>query len=706
MTKSGGKLRWRFDASTYRLLGRDLITDRITAIYELVKNCYDANAENVYLDFHEINTRTEKSQINIRDDGHGMSIDDIESKWLMVGTSNKRKITFSPKPYSRRYIGEKGVGRFATDKLGGYLRIRTKRKEDPYILQVFINWDDYDNANKTQQSLFTDIENEYSYIDDNLMFENGYGTELSISMLHQAWDDQTILRVKNQLSRILSPVYKPRPPFRIFINAPLASFYNEEVKNDPIESVATIGVIIPFDEVQNKQGKLVFNKENRSFDIKYEPAENFGLVRLEFYYFDEEAQQEFKRKYDKSKNYIEGVKIYRDGVICTPFAEFESSLHKRRDILGIDRSRQTDIFNKLSTREVIGVVDITKDRNPYIVDATNRQDFIDNEFYTRLKEFIIEQLGVLVEYKMAKREDKKNVVQNKLKRASADVKSLESNLVEIVKSRPDLKTLLTPAIEQAKQAQSIVKEGVKDQQETEKEFLRKENIYISLMSLQEFANDLAHGIRLAITPIKHAAEYFKENYPNPKFEKRFIDYSHSIYNGTEKVSHLVDFMLSYTEVDIEDVTFSVKSLLDDILVSVYGMVFEKEGIDIEINIKSDIELTGNRKFMEDVLANLISNSIKALKQVSKKKIVCESYADFDYLYILFSDNGHGVDEKIKDKMFEMFKTTTAEQGGAGLGLYIAKARMEALNGKIELIFSVFHPEGATFRLSLPLKPTK
>lgn len=41
------KLKWRFDVSTFRLIGRDLITDRVTALFELVKNCYDANAQNV-----------------------------------------------------------------------------------------------------------------------------------------------------------------------------------------------------------------------------------------------------------------------------------------------------------------------------------------------------------------------------------------------------------------------------------------------------------------------------------------------------------------------------------------------------------------------------------------------------------------------------------------------------------------------------------
>ena len=47
-----GTLRWKFDISAFRLIGRDLITDRVTALFELVKNCYDANANVVSVHFN------------------------------------------------------------------------------------------------------------------------------------------------------------------------------------------------------------------------------------------------------------------------------------------------------------------------------------------------------------------------------------------------------------------------------------------------------------------------------------------------------------------------------------------------------------------------------------------------------------------------------------------------------------------------------
>ena len=92
------KLKWRFDISTFRLIGRELITDRITALFELVKNCYDANAtrvdvvfENVSYDNAVVDDTTKEVRVNpgskivIEDNGYGMSFEDIRDKWMVIG---------------------------------------------------------------------------------------------------------------------------------------------------------------------------------------------------------------------------------------------------------------------------------------------------------------------------------------------------------------------------------------------------------------------------------------------------------------------------------------------------------------------------------------------------------------------------------------------------------------------------------------------
>ena len=150
-------LRWRFDVNTFRLLGRELITDRVTAVFELVKNCYDANATKVTVDLVNVSSeKKEDRKIIISDNGTGMSFIDIRDKWMVVGTNSKRTKQYSDPPFNRKLVGEKGVGRFAVDKLGERLVIHTKEVyaekqvdgkkviEGENWLDVTINWDEYE----------------------------------------------------------------------------------------------------------------------------------------------------------------------------------------------------------------------------------------------------------------------------------------------------------------------------------------------------------------------------------------------------------------------------------------------------------------------------------------------------------------------------------------------------------------------------------
>lgn len=72
MSDESNILKWRFDVSTFRLIGRDLITDRVTALFELIKNCYDANATEVTVTFENVGTINNTSKIFIQDNGVGM----------------------------------------------------------------------------------------------------------------------------------------------------------------------------------------------------------------------------------------------------------------------------------------------------------------------------------------------------------------------------------------------------------------------------------------------------------------------------------------------------------------------------------------------------------------------------------------------------------------------------------------------------------
>ena len=409
------KLKWRFDISTFRLIGRDLITDRVTALFELVKNCYDANAQNVKVVFENVGAGKKESIIRIEDDGYGMSFEDIRDKWMVIGTSSKRVCPYSPAPFNRKCVGEKGIGRFAVDKLGDKVSIITKKKGAEKWLEVDIDWASYyANSEETVDiRLFTDVENVYTYTDAEN--PDTSGTRLIITSIREPWTKKEIEHVTREISKIVSPFANLSYPFKVKVVASEFDIDQDSIRTLNDFRNATLSLDINFDGEKNLQQSLFYDKDKKLFSYHLIPIKSFGGIRIRIFFFDESARRNYRKDFPNDP--IDGFKVYRDGIIATPFAETNENQDLKRDILGIDKRVYQDIFNRISTREFLGIIDITKNGNPQIIDATNRQDFVDNEEYREMKRFIITQLSALQDYKIEMRQAKRDNAQEGLKSA-------------------------------------------------------------------------------------------------------------------------------------------------------------------------------------------------------------------------------------------------------------------------------------------------
>ncbi|WP_418457212.1 sensor histidine kinase, partial [Barnesiella intestinihominis] len=399
---------------------------------------------------------------------------------------------------------------------------------------------------------------------------------------------------------------------------------------------------------------------------------------------------------------IDGIKIYRDGIIATPFAEAEANPDRKRDILGIDKRLWQDIFNRISTREIIGILDITKDGNPKIIDATNRQDFIDNREYRELKEFILEQLRAFEELKIYKRELKRASVSDELKTAKENVDTFAHSVNRVIETNPDLKKDLQPLVEQATKAGTSVKKAIEEQKKAEKEYIRKENMYLSIMSLQEYAIHIAHAVRTSLGKIQRKAEFFDKYYPDPEEEEYFKLYAKEIYQEMLVLNQVIDFMLSYSKSGLNFEDVNLNELVSGLFKS-YETSLKAENIRSIVEIPDNLRINTNRQFFMDILQNMISNSVKALKGVPDKTIKCSGYISENDLILSMSDNGIGIPLEKREWVFGVFNTTTAESGGAGIGLYVVKTRVESLKGKVEVVDSEFGKVGTTIKITLPFK---
>lgn len=119
-------------ARLLKLLGEELIGSQHLALFELIKNAYDADADNVVINIHNIDNM-KSTIISIKDNGCGMTLDTIRNSWLEPGTDRKEKMVENriyTEKYHRLPLGSKGVGRFAAYKLGNIVTLYTKTLAD------------------------------------------------------------------------------------------------------------------------------------------------------------------------------------------------------------------------------------------------------------------------------------------------------------------------------------------------------------------------------------------------------------------------------------------------------------------------------------------------------------------------------------------------------------------------------------------------
>ena len=189
-------LHFKVSSGLKNLIGRELITDQYIAIFELVKNGYDAGASKVDVIFE--NTKTiDDAKIRIVDNGSGMSLDDINNKWLFVAFSEKN---IKKVDNGRTYAGAKGVGRFSCDRLGSKLILTTKKKGYP-TEKIIIEWDKFE---EDTEKLMMEIQVQHETVKDCEYIKES-GTVLEISNLHDVWDRNSLIHLKRSLEKLIDP---------------------------------------------------------------------------------------------------------------------------------------------------------------------------------------------------------------------------------------------------------------------------------------------------------------------------------------------------------------------------------------------------------------------------------------------------------------------------------------------------------------------
>ena len=386
MTKTNSTLSFRVSAGLKNLIGRDLISDKYIAIFELVKNSYDAGAFKVDISF--VKTSEGHDQIIISDNGCGMTYNDIIEKWLFVAYSEKKLQIREKSSYrdeiKREVAGAKGVGRFSCDRLGESLVLITKTESEISANKVEVNWNKFE-LDDTQE--FMNIPIWYSTTD---ALPSGFskGTTLIVDSLRESWSREEILKLKRSLMKLISPdANKGELPFDIELIVPAErendnktlgktginpnrDIVNGIIHNDILEklNIKTTSIEVSVSE----DGQLITSKlTDRGeyiFSVVEKNRKYYGLqdISIVVFYLNQSAKVNFTRQMGgvQPKNYG-SVFIYKNGFRINPYGE------PGQDFFGIDQRKAQGWKRFLGTREIMGRISI-KGNNDQFVETTSR----------------------------------------------------------------------------------------------------------------------------------------------------------------------------------------------------------------------------------------------------------------------------------------------------------------------------------------------
>lgn len=383
------KLFFSVKAGIKNIVGKDLIADDNIAIFELVKNSYDAYASKVIITF-------EDNKIIIADDGKGMSIDDIEKKWLALAYSAKKNgnedngidQTFLQRRKSyrdhiqekRKYAGAKGIGRFSCDRLGEELLLSTKKMNTNTIEQLKIDWKDFEKQDDIDFSKIKITHNSFHENETPTAFPNKAksGTILEITKT-SLWDRAKILSLKHSLEKLINPFSDDNDfSIEIICNGELTNDKEEELEREKVNGIIQNSIldIIKLKttkvEVKVDSNKVITKIIDRGILIYHisEENKNSSLIdnlEINLFFLNRSAKINFKKRMNLDPVNYGSIFLFKNGFRVQPYGNMGD------DSWGLDFRAQQGYNRFLGTRNLFGQVSIFTDNTEEFKEVSNRE---------------------------------------------------------------------------------------------------------------------------------------------------------------------------------------------------------------------------------------------------------------------------------------------------------------------------------------------
>jgi signal transduction histidine kinase len=702
------------------ILGDQLISNKWVGVIELVKNCYDADAEKVTIRFlnFDKDSLPESRSIEIEDDGDGMELDTVLTVWMKPATPNKLNKKKSNNRYTRKgriMQGDKGVGRFAVYKLGNYIELYTKTKKENEV-KVTVNFREYTLNNELEidnsdvdTKFLDEITNSWVVNDTPQVIKNkkNQGTLIRISDLRNEWKEDDLKKLMHAFYKMIPPII---PGFEAKIERGFIvdiDWNNKIIQSDNSITIDQLLPIAPysfqgsieddgkftyiyrhnkkeiideinlFEDIEHDVKKLKLFKEQ--FLIEDEETKGrdkwvvnrkpkIGELNFFFYAFDLTDKIHSLNTQEKDVLKDNSVYLYRDYTRVYPYGE------KGQDWLMLSKLRAEDRAGSyFSYNDLLGFVFISQEKNPKLRDSADREGLmnIDGAY----EDFVaLMQAGLKVMKDFVDVDKRKDALKREKPFISANKGFSDAYLqLKDLLAELDDKKLLDKSQKLFKATNNLVQQ-----------YKEKLSISNELAGVGMAVEKSSHDTYSLLTKLQANAKEFSEKFESDKVTKKelqqfFVDLADNLeflYQELQILQPLFRVARKVTkDISINDVAKRVKRY------------FRKElegNIEFTIDDKlGDVVVKTNTGLILQTLINLTDNSIYWLNQsnIPSKEIVLT--LDAENNKIIFSDNGPGIKEDLKEVVFMEFYSTKSE--GRGLGLYIINELLDRINATISII---------------------
>lgn len=698
------------DAGLINRLGIELVGKAETAVSELIKNAYDADATEVCVEF--INTDEEGGTLIITDDGLGMTEDQLKNGFMRISSSDKIHNPQSIR-FGRTRAGKKGIGRFATQRLGKCLTIITQADNSNQQLQIDIDWSLY----KTDTDI-EDIKFPLKRRETNTLTS---GTRLVISQLRERWTKSSIEKIFSYVNSLFQPNYlsdrskvnhiaiKDEESFKVVFrkNGEKINNHQEDFFD---KALAVIEGYIGEDHkgLVSIQRQTLATDLNDLLEVKYknngQEITTFPLlknVKFKVYFFIYDRPEFYedgviKKDLDQIKslsNGASGIKLYRNGFRVLPFGEPEDDwtyINQRWSMV----SGKTNI--PFRTTNLFGFVELLDNEKENVFEETSsREGLIVNEAFIQLRSFVHHALDI------ARKSISEKIFiirKNLFKRKNSDItqyseeqETSSKELVESIKSTINSEIENNPSYNKEEKAFKI------------NELTLKINQLYDLIDENEMLRVLA-GLGLILGEYVHEIKQNKAaiNSLIYSIQQQDEDFADSIVRLKKCLQELFSYN-NYFSTTIsqntsrENVSIDMRMVVNS-FTKMMSNDFKNNNIKIQTSFSGGLLKTipMHPSIWTTVLQNLYSNSKKAIKHnFSDGMILIEVFEQDSKVVLRFNDNGCGINEENKQRVFNAFYSTTTADGfnasyeeqliGTGLGLKIVKDMIVSNKGTIEVV---------------------